>query len=626
MVTSEDFEYYFEEVGRGVNEGAQDPRAEHFTASAIESSVVRETIQNSLDARRDADAPVQVVFSLAHIPTASIPGIDGLREASRLAEASGQSVTEGHERIVTTRRHLEEDVIPLLGISDHGTTGLDGDENDDDGGLAALTRSSGVSSSGRGRGGSFGIGAAAGVLASGISTVGYLTRRAAEPETIYASWTQLSRFTDRDGHPRRARGTLTRIDERVRLSYPRFRDEGFGPFAARQDLGTTVLVYDYVGADADPQLLGVRRVVAFNFLVAILEGALIVEGRTAQGTWRLDEASIHDAAAEDPTLAQTLLPFLQAMAHEPIRVDLPRIGRVELHIAELEDASPGRPGRAAGTMVMRRPRMLIEVIENRGLPKPYAAVFICRDDEGNELLRRLEGPSHAGWKKRGTRGDGTLVHAVRMFIRESLRERLGSGIGEELEVTDLHLMLPSVLDTSDGPALDVDGPQDGETETWTSRSAAEVREGRGARAPRPHDPGSGPQGGEPGGGSDAGRHPGGGDDGTSGGGSETGSSALLVRTFAADAIEADTTMMVLRNPTDSAIRANFEIAWLDGADTSAPLTIETARDADDGAELRLPRSKGSLRDIEVPASSRRRILIRAAEGSRVKLKVVHRGE
>ena len=53
--------WYFPLTNGGREDGYNDPGIAHFTGSPL-SSLARETIQNSLDARRDETQPVEVVF------------------------------------------------------------------------------------------------------------------------------------------------------------------------------------------------------------------------------------------------------------------------------------------------------------------------------------------------------------------------------------------------------------------------------------------------------------------------------------------------------------------------------------------------------------------------------------
>lgn len=629
-----DFGYYFEEVGRGVNEGAQDPRAEHFSGADIEDAVVREVIQNSLDARRSGMGAVEVEFELDQMPVEQLPGVDGLRRAAGSSVNAVGDDTEGAKRIRAINERLSAPSISVLRVSDYGTTGLEGEENSKSGGLQALTRSSGVSSSGGGRGGSFGIGAAVGVMASGIGTVGYLTRRAGEDETVYASWAQLTGHLDEAGKHRRARGIFTNAHVRDKLSYPRFGADGFGPFAPRTELGTSVLIFDYLSAAEDPRLTAIRRSVVRNFLVAILEGDLVVTGRGVGGEWRLDSTTLDATLQEDAELGERIGPFRRAMELEPIIRTLPRIGEVELRILELDPRPDGSLPRTLDTMLMRRPRMLIDFMKHRGLPKPYAAVFICRNEEGNELLRGLEGPSHDGWKSRGVRGDSRLVSIVRNFIKDELRDALGFRASGSLDVENLAKMLPKLErhETSDGLFVD-SGSASQTTETWGTRpSAVNQRGADEVQGPKPIPVSSDrPKGGDPKSSEkdpeeskEEGRAQAG--DGRSGSGSpvvETATAdSLEIRSFAGGGADAIT--IVVRNPTEENLSCELVLHSLDGSGGRALVSIDRAHDADSGDPVAVSRRQGGLATMDVPARSRRRVVVVLREGAQVKLEVQQR--
>ena len=140
---------------------------------ALAEALVRETIQNSTDARRDAAVPVRVSF--------------------RIVEASGDAAAVFGHVLGSLSSHLEACQIEVpqesapsrfLVIEDFETTGLTGAVNiKDDGQFCGFWRRFGRSNKDASQGGRWGLGKLVFPLASSIRMLIGLTRRAGDPLT-----------------------------------------------------------------------------------------------------------------------------------------------------------------------------------------------------------------------------------------------------------------------------------------------------------------------------------------------------------------------------------------------------------------------------------------------------------
>ena len=155
--------------------GPRDRGIEHYTGQRF-ASLVRETLQNSLDAQnKAAQKPVKVEFQLTKLEVFRFNG-------SELATAINASIAELKPKDDAYRKmfckasaQLSQDTIPALVITDSNTTGVH-DDGDDDCPWAALTRGSGESAKqGNDASGSYGIGKAAAYLSTDLRTVLYTT-------------------------------------------------------------------------------------------------------------------------------------------------------------------------------------------------------------------------------------------------------------------------------------------------------------------------------------------------------------------------------------------------------------------------------------------------------------------
>lgn len=150
-------------------------------------SVVRETIQNSMDARLDKDKPVRVSFSLSDIEKSHATGII---ELLPFLQDAGDTARSQQSQTHTSVKFFEHAVqaisnaktIPVFTISDFNTCGLEGDYDDTDRNFKsdkwyALIKGSGLSQkSTDGALGSFGHGSKAPFAASSLRTVFYYSQ------------------------------------------------------------------------------------------------------------------------------------------------------------------------------------------------------------------------------------------------------------------------------------------------------------------------------------------------------------------------------------------------------------------------------------------------------------------
>jgi hypothetical protein len=453
------FEFHFEKSGLSPDEGAIDPAAEHFEGGKAGQAAVRETGQNSIDARRPGHmGPVRMEFELAMVPTSSIPDIEGLRSHLRevVAYTSGQM---GNDRMVSALEMAEQSEIPVLRISDFGTTGLVGSESGSSPGspLSRLTRGSGNSENDGVRGGSFGIGSAAGRVASAMSTVLYrsLPDDGRDGETVLAGFSRLATHLY-EGERRRASGILTRrggTDFEYRRPAP-----PVPPFTDRTEPGTDIFVLGYRMAEEDPSLHRLRDAALEHFMVAIARGKLEVRGVAAGAEWVLDAMTVGTAAKRDPKHAA----FYAALQDpQPDVAELESLGRVELYV-NIDDSLQT----SLHTVTMRSPLMRIAQFKFNSVRAKYAAIVICADERGNALLRRLEPPQHDAWDPERSPQEGrAAIKELKAFIGDRLRARVSATLGETVEIKGLERFLP-VLDVGpDAAGEDSGRPKSGEPPT-----------------------------------------------------------------------------------------------------------------------------------------------------------------
>lgn len=429
------FGFYFEKAGKSASQGAVSPAEQFFEGSLAEESLVRETGQNSIDARA-SKAPVVMEFELADMETDLIPGISGLRSHLKQVEIETREA-QGHDGMLLAWKTSQRKSLPVLRISDFGTTGLTGSESIEDtkSKLSALTRGAGVSANDGTRGGSFGIGSAVGPMASDMSTVLYTSRPNDENETVFAGYSCLASHRDESGVWRVGDGFYTDLglEDFRYLRNP----SAVGPFPIRSEPGTDVYILGYRKAGADTNLQHIKTAFMRNFFMAIDRGELIVRGITPTQEWQLDSDSLQEHVSED---AEAQAYYRAIKDPEPIVATSKRLGTLALYI-NVDD----NLGKTLHTVTVRKPHMRIDSFRHTSIPVKYAAVLECSDDTANTLLRALEPPQHHEWDPGRAPHGPSVLKELKDFVREGLKSRVKQQIGDQVEIKGLAKYLPTEL-------------------------------------------------------------------------------------------------------------------------------------------------------------------------------------
>ena len=449
-----DFGFYFEASGRGATQGAIAPAEQFFEGSHAEESLVRETGQNSLDARAGA-GPVTMVFELAAMRTDDIPGVEGLRDHI-VQSANAAQGSQGHDRMIRAAETAQSDEIMVLRVSDFGTNGLGGSEsiNDPQSPLTALTRGAGVSADDGARGGSFGIGSAVGPMSSDMCTVLYTSLPIGGSSTVFAGYSRLATHRDDEDRWRFGDGFFTDLTNIEDFRYLR-NPQPVGPFDQRSEAGTDLYILGYRKAVTDPGLAGVRLAFLNNFLPAIHRGHLIVIGRVGDSEWVLNTETLSEYVSESVEATA----FYRALLDpSPIETDTKRFGKIKLYI-NVDDSLE----RTLYTMTMRTPLMKIDTFKHNSIPIKYAAILECSDDKGNKFLRELEPPQHHIWDPARHADGKPALKELRDFVRKSIMARVKAQVGDQVQIKGLAKFLPApIFETAESADADGGAPSLGE--------------------------------------------------------------------------------------------------------------------------------------------------------------------
>ena len=250
--------------------GPRNSGIENYTGNRS-NSLVREIIQNSLDARLPtASGPARVTFRVEELDTADFSGAQ-LKTAIQACVDALKSKDEPYRKVFrNAARQLEAARIPSLIITDSNTKGVV-DNGEDDSPWAALTRGSGESvKDGNDASGSKGIGKAAAFAATDLRTVLYTTtfRRNGHLESRFIGRAILSGHKDESGEKVTSEGFL---------GAPDFKSLANGSVPAAYQLDEPGLCLRIPGYPAQPEWQNeVIKTSIANFFHAIVQGNLEV--------------------------------------------------------------------------------------------------------------------------------------------------------------------------------------------------------------------------------------------------------------------------------------------------------------------------------------------------------------
>lgn len=521
------FSLRFPELRGGPVQGLNDAGVENFLG-AIDTYVARECGQNTGDAKRDDVACASLEFDRFDVPVEQIPGFDQLREALQACLARWGEKPKERRFFQQAIDMAKGETVPVLRISDFGTTGLTG--ADDSGRWFALVKSQGVSEKGEGAGGSFGIGKSSPFAASRFRTVFYGTRT----ENGGVALQGVSRLATHANASRKLTQGVGFIGVYDAVGGeggdPVFRavrrEQDIPAFFRRNEPGTDIWVIGYAsGGEWQADLV---RSIVNNFWPAIHQGIIRFRvGGQEISSENLEDVILRNAGADDFD-AHHYYPTVSA---QPIRKVLRTVGECELYLSTVSSDLPRK------VCMARRSGMKIYDYQPRACRVPFSGLFLCRNPEGNKLLRLMEPPRHDTWDpKRIEGGAGAkALNEIKEWIREEVKKLNPLHSGDSFEETELSKYI------RDDEPVDLPGNDGGE----------DAEEGLDSR-PRPDappvkpiaprvvpvvvkDPGEGGGGNEgeneTDGGSGAGPDEGGGVGGTGSGDSSSRPSKLQVRSF-----------------------------------------------------------------------------------------------
>ena len=440
--------------------GPNNAAAEYFKETPY-PSLIRESIQNSLDVARDPSVPVRMEYCFKLLRTGSFDNFFKLREhIQAVLDYYGEKARAEYEPMLGVFDHLvnNQGNIHYIKVSDFNTKGMDYNPNDTDSPFYAFVRAIGVTvKSDSGSGGSFGFGKSAYFSMSPIHTV-LVSSRTVDGKTFFEGASTLCTH--------RAEGADGGVYKYSHYGFydnqngkrPSINDEIPKRFR-RDEAGSDIMIMGVDGSDeakgaaCDEMIKATLR----NFWMSIFQKKLEVKiDETEINADTLDELmKTHFPDRLDKAKNTSLYnprPYYESVVNaglskQYMRFDdsLPSLGNVTLYLYKNRDARDS-------IVHMRKQGMYIYRARFYSNSYGYSAVFICTDLHGNNLLKGIEDPSHSKWEGRRNLSYGPKVmKEIESFISDCLQKAFACDQGGMLGIAGLedYLFVPEDLIASE---------------------------------------------------------------------------------------------------------------------------------------------------------------------------------
>jgi len=415
--------WHFPSNARGKRQGFNDAGMDIFHEDPV-GSLVREAIQNSLDAKRGTEGPVQVVFSISHLDSETRPIADGLGVAFELgldkAEKNRhEKALSFYTKALSALRGKEGSRV--LGIHDFGTTGLIGTTNDqgeEQSPWLALVKGSGDTvKQDAGAGGSYGHGSSAPLVMSAFRSVLYYTKIGADVdveerfqgtsrlESLRAeTLIQEPGWTQDQGHFGNGAECGPLFGDDVPAWARKQREEAM-PEGADTDLGTSIFVLAPQNTKNEAQfwqkitisvLANYYYTIALGMLEVTVGPDVVLAADSIAGYLAAVAVEDEDDSeiATSNTVDQLETSRTIAGEHRVHNLAVDGFGSIDLLLRLDDSIARSKVGiaRSNGMLITREP-WLLKSNTLIGLKKFDLFVYV-KDREGSELLRKLEPPGH----------------------------------------------------------------------------------------------------------------------------------------------------------------------------------------------------------------------------------------
>lgn len=385
------------------------------------AALVRESIQNSLDAVLDKSAPVQVVFSFKEMNGCDYPEFFGLKDHIKGCldyypnNDNAKAIYKPMMKFFADNTH--HDCLGYIRVSDYNTKGMSYEKDKTDSPFYAFVRSAGVSAKDdTSAGGSFGFGKAAYYLLSPISTI-IVSTCTSRGDKFFEGASSLCTHTH---------------EGRKKVAFGYYDDQDGKPISIEADIpaqfrraepGTDINILGFDMEYKNEAVKEMIEAVLRNFWLSILDDKLEVNvndvvnitQNTIEGLMEEYFEGIEDntrkAGYYNPRPYFNAVRFAQTSKNYLLfEKNLTLLGHVYFYVFKCK-------GAIDKIAYMRAPQMLVYSQKHKTNYGMYG-VFYCNSEKGNDCLRNMENPAHNEWKVTNWRDGKRQNPKARIVLRE----------------------------------------------------------------------------------------------------------------------------------------------------------------------------------------------------------------
>ena len=444
MESLNNFHWHF-----GVREGGSDTADNIDAKFFVENyaSLVRESLQNSLDAQLDENIPVVVTYRFGKL---EIPSESPFFEVEKYIDGCLALHPNKNDRVNRAYRPMlgyiqnakRSQNMSFLEVSDTNTIGMDYTDDEEkitNTRFYSFAKSIGNSSKDNDtRGGSYGLGKAVFYKNSSMRTI-IISTKTKDGSVAFEGIASLC-TSKVDNKKREATGYFCDND----LEKPTIVETKIPKVFQREECGTSIFI---IGVDDNPINQStcyneIKKAVASHFWLSILHKKLIVN----VGEETINDRNIIDVATEMfPTSdEESPIPFIETVyyaesgnidGYNKIEKAVPKLGECMLYIHKKKNGSNI-------VLNMRKTEMLIyqqSMLKGYG----YNGVFVCTGDKGNKILRMAEDPAHKTWNSNNCENNEDkcaakqAIQEKNRFIKEGIIECFGGQNENTSIISDL---------------------------------------------------------------------------------------------------------------------------------------------------------------------------------------------
>lgn len=479
--------WYFAKSLGGQDQGPNDAMSENFKKVPFEA-IVRESVQNSLDAKAYDDKPVIVTFKFKSTDANNYPMLFAIDRHIKgcLDMYDDKNAHKKFDPMLAYVERARGARMDYLEVHDENTTGMAYGKDDTNSGFYSFVKSAGNSSkTSESAGGSFGFGKAAYFNLSKIRTV-LISTLTTDDKHFFEGVASLCTHK-MNGEKLVPVGYYCDNEQEEPITLQTSIPDRF----LRKHPGTSMYIMG-LGLTEEDTLEAMKKIneaAVKHFWLSILKGKLVIRVEKGKlGGYELNADNLQ-ASAEliydkyDDNRGRghkNPRPYIDAVInaekddkHLLFEKDIPYLGHVKFYFMKSKTGNDY-------ILNMRAPLMLVNHQIN-GTDYGFYSVFVCESEKGNKLLVEAENPAHNEWDANNApdQDKSTVREALKAkdeFIRECIRSVFVADNVESLDFggLDEYLAIPSSLDEDEEYQPQYGKPTEEKSEVETSSVTTEL--------------------------------------------------------------------------------------------------------------------------------------------------------